>query len=102
MNFARRFSSCVPSPTKPGLARISHNSAQVGQARLASGEGQGGGSPLAHAFVATPLPNPPPQGGREPAVLVESPRPDFTALNFSIRLPRDCASLPAAPAAPAT
>src|SRR4051812_24899216 len=33
------------------------------------GEGQGGGQPQAHAFVATPLPTPPPQGGREQAAL---------------------------------
>src|SRR5262245_61773542 len=33
----------APSPRKPGLARVSHNRAQVGQARLAVGEGWGGG-----------------------------------------------------------
>jgi len=29
----------LPSPTEPGLARVPHDAAQVGQARLASGEG---------------------------------------------------------------
>jgi DNA ligase-associated metallophosphoesterase len=34
----------APSPTEPGLALVPHQTAQVGQARLASGEGWGGGS----------------------------------------------------------
>jgi ribonucleoside-diphosphate reductase alpha chain len=42
---SRDGTSSVPSPTEPGLARVPHDAAQVGQARLASGEGQGGGSP---------------------------------------------------------
>src|ERR1051325_11478710 len=29
----------APSPTQPGLARVSHDCAQVGQARLAMGQG---------------------------------------------------------------
>ena len=37
-------SSTSPSPTEPGPARLPNQSAQVGQARLASGEGRGGGS----------------------------------------------------------
>jgi SAM-dependent methyltransferase len=32
-----------PPPTEPGLARVPHYAAQVGQARLATGEGKGGG-----------------------------------------------------------
>jgi ATP-dependent helicase HrpB len=34
----------APSPTEPGLARVPPHPAQVGQARLAMGEGWGGGS----------------------------------------------------------
>src|SRR4051812_7884648 len=34
---------CAPLPTKPGLARVSRMSAQVGQARLAVGRGWGWG-----------------------------------------------------------
>ena len=34
----------APSPTRPGLARVAVYVAQVGQARLALGEGWGGGS----------------------------------------------------------
>jgi hypothetical protein len=37
----------VPSPAQPGLARVVFDPAQVGQARLAQGEGQGGGWPPA-------------------------------------------------------
>jgi hypothetical protein len=51
-----------PPPRNPGLPGFRINSAQVGQARLAVGEGQGGG-PLAHESAATPLPNPPHKGG---------------------------------------
>ncbi len=48
----------VPSPTEPGLARVPQNSAQVGQARLAAGEGQGGGkqAPLPPITPSPPLP----------------------------------------------
>jgi heme exporter protein A len=38
-----KLGASVPSPTDPGPARDPHERAQVGQARLASGEGQGGG-----------------------------------------------------------
>jgi 5-oxoprolinase (ATP-hydrolysing) len=68
-----------PSPTEPGLARVPHDAAQVGQvllsqrARLALGEGRGGrsrsdvpGSPHAQNRT-TPTPDPSPQGGGEPA-----------------------------------
>src|SRR5436305_14854798 len=34
-----RHAGGAPSPTGPGLARVPHDSAQVGQARLAAGEG---------------------------------------------------------------
>src|SRR5258705_13806720 len=54
---------CAPSPTKPGLARVSQYCAQVGQARLAVGEGWGGGwcdeAPGCH--VSGPPPLTPPQ-----------------------------------------
>ena len=52
----------APSPTEPGLARVQHDHAQVGQARLAVGEGWGGGWPLAHDS-RSPTPDPSPQGG---------------------------------------
>jgi 5-oxoprolinase (ATP-hydrolysing) len=62
-----------PSPTESGQARVPHHAAQVGQARLALGEGRGGGwgsdanaSPHAPTLT-TPLSNSPPQGGRERA-----------------------------------
>jgi 5-oxoprolinase (ATP-hydrolysing) len=55
-----------PSPTEPGLARVPHDAAQVGQARLASGEGWGEGSaptspPTAVNPSLVPL-SPAPQG----------------------------------------
>jgi peptide/nickel transport system permease protein len=58
----------APSPTRPGLVRIASFLAQVGQARLALGEGWGGGSLLLHEAcppTPTPTPNPSPQGGGE-------------------------------------
>src|ERR1700730_4572797 len=39
-----------PPPTRPGLARVAPSDAQVGQARLASGEGREGAKPLAPMF----------------------------------------------------
>jgi hypothetical protein len=56
------------SPARPGLARVASYLAQVGQARLALGEGWGGGSLLLHEMgplTTTPTPNPSPQGGGE-------------------------------------
>ena len=38
-----KLGASVPSPTDPGPARDRHDSAQIGQARLATGVGQGGG-----------------------------------------------------------
>ncbi len=58
----------APSPTRPGLARVASYLAQVGQARLALGEGWGGGSlllPESFPPTPTPTPNPSPQGGGE-------------------------------------
>jgi heme exporter protein A len=61
----------APSPTEPGPAQVPHDPAQVGQARLATGEGGGGGSiSSAHASPpeqnrTTPTPDPSPQGGGE-------------------------------------
>jgi cell division protein FtsQ len=55
-----------PSPTEPGLALVPHDIAQVGQARLAVGEGRGGGSFVLQRLrtnLRTPSPNSPPQGG---------------------------------------
>src|SRR5947209_7323917 len=58
----------APSPTELGPARVPHHGAQVGQARLASGEGRGGGSELEaprSPHRTTPTPDPSPQGGGE-------------------------------------
>jgi len=53
------------SPTELGPARVPHDSAQVGQARLATGEGWGGGWPQARAQAAPPTPDPsPPRASR--------------------------------------
>ena len=41
---ALEFPPPIPPPAEPGLARVPHHDAQVGQARLASGEGKGGGN----------------------------------------------------------
>jgi len=56
--------SSSPLPTGPGPVRVPHHIAQVGQARLAVGESWRGGAKSTTVTV-TPLPNPPPQGGRE-------------------------------------
>src|SRR5580704_10824096 len=56
----------LPPPTQPGLAPVAHYDAQVGQARLAVGEGRGGGWPSLATlmpYLTTPTPNPSPQGG---------------------------------------
>ena len=42
----RRLLGVLPPPTEPGLARVPRHTAQVGQARLALGEGWGGGQLL--------------------------------------------------------
>jgi len=53
-------------PTQPGSTPVAHfDSAQVGQARLASGEGRGGGVATAAVPEWTPTPDPSPQGGGE-------------------------------------
>src|SRR6476661_3184225 len=55
----------APSPRAPGLPGSRLVPAQVGQARLALGEGRGGGSSLLHAVCPptdTAHPNPSPQG----------------------------------------
>src|SRR5262245_22327376 len=58
-------SGCVPSPLV--------------------GEGQGGGWPNTHAQVSTPLPNPPPQGGREREAVPASRDPiGFASLDRTI------------------
>ena len=52
-------------PPRPGLARVAAYLAQVGQARLALGEGWGGGYRLLHEVCPlTATPNPSPQGDR--------------------------------------
>ena len=56
----------APSPAEPGLARVPHDHAQVGQARLATGEGWGEEWQQAPGMPSPPSPSPPPQGGREP------------------------------------
>jgi len=53
----------VPSPTEPGLARVPHDIAQVGQARLAAGEGQGGGYAANSESGMHPPPHPSPARG---------------------------------------
>jgi putative copper export protein/methionine-rich copper-binding protein CopC len=65
----------APSPTQPGLAPVAHHVAQVGQARLAMGEGWGGGSRVADDGASNsgpppPTPTPPHKGeGSTPRVL---------------------------------
>jgi len=60
----------APSPTQPGPARVApDDSAQVGQARLAMGEGGGGGQKFddgQRLITCTPTPDPSPKGGGEP------------------------------------
>src|SRR5205807_1956148 len=57
-----KHSARAPLPTKPGLARVSHDSAQVGQARLAVGRGWGWGwCEKAHAAPHVVNDYPPPQ-----------------------------------------
>ena len=68
MGSAQAAVSVCSLPTRPGLARGAAYLAQVGQARLALGEGWGGGSLLLREIsppTATPTPNPSPQGGGE-------------------------------------
>jgi hypothetical protein len=54
----------LPRPGNPGLPGVAHYRAQVGQARLAVGEGWGGVVVVARdmSINATPTPNPSPQG----------------------------------------
>ena len=61
-HLARNF----PNTPKPWWA-VSNSGAATSVPSPLVGEGQGGGSTRVHATAATPLPNPPPQGGREQA-----------------------------------
>ena len=53
------------APMEPGLARAPHETSQVGQTRVALGEGAGGSSRDSHATIVTPIPSPSPQGREE-------------------------------------
>src|SRR5215467_11650365 len=62
-------SRSAPSPTRPGLARVASYRAQVGQARLALGEGWGGGwcsedkdGATCEGIALPPPPTPPHKG----------------------------------------
>src|ERR1700743_1232503 len=83
----------APLPTKLGLARVSQDSAQVGQARPAMGRGGGGGwcgLTIAPTFSLTtpPPPDPPPQGGREHAAFVACRYVPKTSSRFQPRDPQ--------------
>src|ERR1700730_12666205 len=58
----RTTDSACSLPTEPRLSRVRHQSAQVGQARLAVGEDWGGVARLALpvSHLTTPTPNPSP------------------------------------------
>jgi 5-oxoprolinase (ATP-hydrolysing) len=64
-----------PPPTEPGPARVPHHTAQVGQARLASGEGQGGGKHDDSSNLA-PTPPLPRKRGREQTAASGSTAPN--------------------------
>jgi 4-diphosphocytidyl-2-C-methyl-D-erythritol kinase len=64
VDLAKSTGARTPSPTEPGLARVPTQTAQVEQARLALGEGWGGGAACSE-YAATPTPDPSPQGGGE-------------------------------------
>jgi peptide/nickel transport system permease protein len=70
----------APSPTDPGPARVAHQTAQVGQARLAVGEEWGGGSlllPEVRPQISTPTPSPSPQRGGESTESAAGPYADL-------------------------
>jgi len=71
-HLARNF----PNTPKPWRALDSLSSPPPLRGRSAGEAGREGGKPQAHAQVSTPLPNPPPQGGREQAAA------SFNALQF--------------------
>jgi len=79
----------APSPTEPGLARAPHHIAQVGQARLAAGEGWGGGYAANSEFAVTPTPIPSPQGGGERTEPAASLRPTRRLISTGRALRRE-------------
>jgi peptide/nickel transport system permease protein len=77
----------APSPTEPGPARVPHQTSQIGQARLAVGEGWGGGSESSRELrqpTTTPTPSPSPQGGGESTESVARPYPGLARTDTQI------------------
>src|SRR5689334_17676190 len=80
-----RHRRCAPSPPRNrGLPRLRIKNAQVGLARLASGEGWGGGCPKRGAANVNPHPQPLRKGGGELTVLAGTF--DSTALDRFLQL----------------